>query len=69
MRKLIDGDRGWTLVGPISVPFDVVGNELRYRFPFGGLVDVLSLDAPDAVSGRATLLGRVYGTFRMDRLA
>ena len=69
VRKLIDGGRGWTLLGAVSVPFDLVGNELRYRFPFTGLVDVLTPDGPNAAVGRATVFGRQYGTFRMKRSA
>jgi hypothetical protein len=67
-RKLIDGTCGWTLLGSVSVPFDVVGNELHYRFPLSGMVDVLTPDGPDSAAGRATLFGRQYGTFRMERL-
>ena len=34
VRKHIEGDRGSTSLGPLpGVPFDVVGNELRYRRP------------------------------------
>jgi hypothetical protein len=68
MRKLIDGARGWTLLGAVSVPFDVVGNELHYRFPLSGMVDVLTPDGPDSAAGRATLFGREYGTFLMERV-
>ena len=40
VRKRISGDHGWTIVGGMRVPFDVQGRELRYRFPFHGLVDM-----------------------------
>jgi hypothetical protein len=50
------------------VPFDVQGRELRYRFPFHGLVDVLVPDGEDAYAGTAKLFGRRVGTFRMRRL-
>jgi hypothetical protein len=69
MRKLIDGTCGWTLLGSVSMPFDVVGNELHYRFPLTGMVDVLTPDGRDSAAGRATLFGRQYGTFRMERVA
>jgi len=68
VRKRISGDRGWTIVGGMRVPFDVVGRELRYRFPFQGLVDVLVPEGEDAYAGTATLFGRRIGTFRMRRL-
>ena len=41
VHKRIRGSSGETIAGPIRMPFDVVGNELRYRAPFVGLVDVL----------------------------
>jgi hypothetical protein len=69
MRKLIDGTCGWTLLGAVSVRFDVVGNELHYRFPLTGMVDVLTPDGPDSAAGQATLFGRQYGTFLMERVA
>ena len=68
VRKRISGDHGWTIVGGLRVPFDVQGRELRYRFPFHGLVDVLVPEGEDAYAGTATLLGRRIGTFRMRRL-
>ena len=33
------------------MPFDVQGRELRYRFPFHGLVDVLVPEGEDAYAG------------------
>ncbi|MEX0674457.1 MAG: hypothetical protein WD067_06755 [Gaiellaceae bacterium] len=66
VRKRIEGDRGWTLVGPLRVPFDVRGLELHYRFPFGGVVDVLEPEG-DGFRGRATLFGREVGRFRLRR--
>lgn len=68
VRKRISGDHGWTIVGGMRVPFDVQGRELRYRFPFHGLVDVLVPDGEDAYAGTTTLFGRRVGTFRMRRL-
>jgi hypothetical protein len=39
-RKRIHGSRGSTVFGPLpGVPFEVRGNELHYRSPFGGFVD------------------------------
>jgi hypothetical protein len=67
VRKRIEGERGWTSVGPLpGAPFDVVGNELRYRSPFRGWVDVVEASS-DGYRGRATFLGREVGTFRLVR--
>jgi hypothetical protein len=66
VRKRIAGAQGWTILGPLRVPFDVRGLELHYRF--GGLVDVLEPEG-DGYRGRATLFGRTLGTFRMRRLS
>jgi hypothetical protein len=67
VRKRIEGDRGWTAVGPLpGVPFDVRGLELRYRFPFSAFVDVLEPDGA-GFRGRGTAFGREYGTFRLRR--
>jgi hypothetical protein len=67
VHKEIRGSRGVTKVGPLpGAPFEVVGLALRYRFP-PGLVDRLEPDGPDAFNGRATLLGRELGRFRMTR--
>ena len=52
VRKRIDGDRGWTSLGPLpGAPFDVVGNELRYRAPFVGFVDVIEPITSDTGTG------------------
>ena len=66
VRKHIAGPSGVTyLVHPAAaVPFDVVGDELRYRAPFVGVVDVLEPDG-DGYRGRCTLFGRTVGTFRL----
>jgi hypothetical protein len=69
VRKRIEGDRGWTRIGPLpGVPFDVRGLELHYRFPFRGVVDVLE-PAGDGYRGRATVFGRGVGGFRLERLS
>jgi hypothetical protein len=64
MRKSIHGPRGETRVGPLRVPFDVVGTELHYRGAFRGFVDSLR---PTTVGwdGRALYRGREYGRFRL----
>ena len=65
VRKRIVGRRGQTIVGRgLSVPFDVVGNELRYRGVLEGLVDVLE-PFEDGWNGRALFRGREYGRFRL----
>ena len=51
MRKRIGGNRGVTLVGPARMSFDVHGNELHYRRPFQGFVDVLEPSGDDAFPG------------------
>jgi hypothetical protein len=67
MRKRIEGERGWTTVGPLpGLRFDVRGLELRYRSPFSAFVDVLEPD-PAGFRGRATVFGREYGSFRLRR--
>ena len=67
VRKRIEGDRGWTSIGPLpGAPFDVVGNELRYRAPFVGFVDVIEASS-EGYRGRATVFGREIGTFRLVR--
>jgi hypothetical protein len=66
VRKRIDGDRGQTLFGPVPARFRVVGNELRYRVPLRGLVDVVEPEG-DGFAGRALLFGRELGRFRMTR--
>ena len=62
---VVDGiGAGATTVGPVRARFDVVGNELRYRAPFAGFVDVLE-PAVGSWNGRALLHGREYGRFRL----
>jgi ferritin-like metal-binding protein YciE len=68
VTKRIHGSRGETRIGRApGAPFDVVGLELRYRAPFGGLVDVLEPGGEGELAGRATLFGRELGRFRMTR--
>lgn len=68
VRKRIHGTQGETvLLGGPGLPFDVDGNELRYRAPFAFVVDVLERDG-DGWRGRATAFGRVYGEFELRRL-
>ena len=52
----------------LGVPFDVIGNELRYRSPFSAFVDIVE---PDGLgfSGRATFRGRTFGRFELRRRA
>jgi hypothetical protein len=67
VRKEISGASGSTKVGPMAcLPFDVVGNSLRYRPPFQAFVDVLEPDG-DSCKGRATFRGREFGKFEMRR--
>jgi hypothetical protein len=69
VRKTIAGGRGQTHVGRLpGVPFDVEGLSLRYRPPFTAFVDVLRPEG-DGYFGRATVLGREFGTFRLRRAA
>jgi hypothetical protein len=44
--------------------FEVVGLELHYRFPFAGVVDVLTPNG-DGFSGRTVVFGREVGKFKM----
>jgi ferritin-like metal-binding protein YciE len=65
LRKRISGGRGETGVGRLpGVPFEVVGNELRYRAPLAGFVDVLEPEG-DRFSGRALFRGTEYARFRL----
>jgi hypothetical protein len=67
VRKRIAGGRGETRVGPLpGVPFDVRGLSLHYRRPVSGFVDELESDG-DGFRGRATFLGRQYGSFELRR--
>jgi hypothetical protein len=70
VRKVIDGRRGETKLGPLpGAAFDVDGLALRYRAPFQGFVDLLQADVTrDAYLGRATFRGRQFGTFSMRRM-
>src|SRR5256886_1194976 len=64
--KRIHGSRGTTEFPHVpGLPFEVRGRELHY--PLGLLVDSLE-PQNDAYLGRATLLGRELGQFRMRRL-
>jgi len=68
VRKRISGRRGETIVGGgPGVPFEVRGNELRYRAPLAFLVDVLE-PAGAGFRGRATAFGRTYGEFELRRV-
>ena len=67
LRKRIEGRRGWTIAGPIEVPFDVDGLDLRYRGAFAGIVDSLTPGEPGTYHGTTTVYGRHVGTFRMTR--
>ena len=67
VRKRIEGDQGWTSLGPLpGARFDVVGNELHYRAPFRGIVDVIE-PSSEGYHGRALVFGREVGTFRLVR--
>ena len=67
VRKRISGSTGETIVvGGRGLPFDVRGRELRYRAPFGFLVDVLE-PAGDGFHGHATAFGRTYAEFELRR--
>jgi ferritin-like metal-binding protein YciE len=68
MRKRINGTRGVTLVGPARMSFDVRGNELHYRRPFQGFVDVLDPSGHDVFHGRATFMGKEFGSFDLRRI-
>jgi hypothetical protein len=68
VRKRIEGASGATLLGPLAVPFDVVGLELRYRGPLRGLVDLLE-PSTDGYVGRSLLFGRELGRFDLRRRA
>jgi ferritin-like metal-binding protein YciE len=67
--KRIHGSRGTTEFPRFpGMPFEVRGLELHYRPPFALLVD--KLDRHDGgYVGRATVLGREFGQFRLRRLA
>lgn len=66
VRKRISGGGGETALGELpGVRFDVRGLELHYRAPLAGLVDVLERAEEGAYAGRAVLLGRELGRFRL----
>jgi hypothetical protein len=65
VRKRIEGQAGFTQVGPVRLPFAVEGRSLRYRFP-PGLVDELEPDG-EGFRGRALFAGRTLGHFRLVR--
>lgn len=66
--KRIHGDRGTTEFPRLpGMPFDVRGLELHYRAPFTLLVDKLE-PQNGGYFGRATMLGREFGQFRLRRL-
>jgi ferritin-like metal-binding protein YciE len=66
--KRIHGDRGTTEFPSFPrMPFEVRGLELHYCEPFGVLVDKLEPRNGEYL-GRATLLGREFGQFRLRRL-
>jgi ferritin-like metal-binding protein YciE len=68
IRKQIHGDRGETMIaGGLRVPFDVRGRELRYRAPFGFVVDVLEPHG-DGFRGRTVVRGRTIGEFELRRV-
>jgi hypothetical protein len=67
VHKEITGSSGRTVAG-VSVPFDVVGLELRYRTPLRGVVDQLEPVGADAFAGTTRLFGRRIGTFRLERV-
>jgi ferritin-like metal-binding protein YciE len=67
--KRIHGDRGTTEFPRFpGMPFEVHGLELHYRAPFTMLVDRLERQNGGYL-GRATMLGREFGQFRLRRLA
>jgi len=67
-RKRIHGAHGTTVFGALpGMSFDVRGNELHYRGPFAGFVDVVESDGADRYRGRATFRGLTFGQFVMRR--
>jgi ferritin-like metal-binding protein YciE len=66
--KRIHGSRGTTEFPHLpGMPFEVRGLELHYRAPFTLLVDRLE-PQNGGYFGRATMLGREFGQFRLRRL-
>jgi hypothetical protein len=68
VRKRMHDARGETIVGPIRAPFEVRGDELHYRRPFTGFVDVLEPVDDRRANGRATFHGREFGRFELRRI-
>jgi ferritin-like metal-binding protein YciE len=67
--KRIHGNRGATEFPRFpGMPFEVRGLELHYRPPFTMLVDKLE-PQDGGYLGRATMLGREFGQFRLRRLS
>jgi hypothetical protein len=67
VHKRIEGNRGWTKVGPLpGLRFQVEGTTLRYLGPLAGFVDELEREN-GGYRGRATFMGREFGTFVMRR--
>jgi hypothetical protein len=66
IRKRIADAAGVTRIGPLRLRFRVEGTTLRYRAPLQGFVDELE-PSGDGFVGRATVLGREYGRFRLVR--
>lgn len=64
--KEIRGERGWTTLGPVRMPFRVQGRTLRYTGLLRGLVDELEPD-PAGFQGRSYLYGRELGRFELRR--
>jgi hypothetical protein len=64
IRKHIAGAAGVTRIGPLRLAFDVERRTLRYRGPLQAFADELE-PSGDGFVGRATVLGREYGRFRL----
>jgi ferritin-like metal-binding protein YciE len=67
VRKRIGGTVGETLLGPVRVKFDVRGDELHYRGPLAGFVDIVEGEG-DVLRGRATFNGTEYARFELTRV-
>jgi hypothetical protein len=64
ISKHIEGTSGVTRIGPLRIPFRVVGGTLRYRPPLQAFADELEASGEGFV-GRATILGKEYARFRL----
>ena len=64
--KTIDGDDGYTTLGPLRMAFRVEGLTLRYRGVLGPLEDRLEPDGA-GFRGRSYLAGRELGSFELRR--